>query len=423
MRTIITTPLPVLLTYLLIATASVTTGTTMVHAQQYFPPVDSDSWEEVSLQELGWCQDHLDTLLQHVESTNSKAFIVLKDGRIAVEWYADGFTRTDNWYWASAGKTVTATLVGILQSRGLIDITQPTSRYIGQGWSSLIPDQELAITVWHQLTMTSGLDDGVADPYCTDDTCLVYKADPGTRWAYHNAPYTLLDQVVQGASQSTLNQVYRSQLAQRIGMNGGFLPQGYNNVLFSTPRSMARFGLLALNNFVWDSDSILADPTYARAMVTRSQELNQSYGYLWWLNGQPTHMVPILRRVFQGPLTPNAPPDVYYALGKNDQIISVCPSERLVFIRMGDAASNEPGAVAIGSADEIWKLLRKVMCSTTSVYGSVDGRGLPAEGNELVFDAYDLLGRFVGTVVGTVRSRQEVVVMSERGVILLRRRE
>ncbi|MEZ5069123.1 MAG: hypothetical protein R2847_11860 [Bacteroidia bacterium] len=38
--------------------------------------------------------------------------------------------------------------------------------------------------------MTSGLDDGVPDNHCTYDSCLVYLADAGTRWAYHNAPYT-----------------------------------------------------------------------------------------------------------------------------------------------------------------------------------------------------------------------------------------
>ena len=384
-------------------------------AQVYFPPTDSDAWETVTLEELGWCSDKLDPLYAYLATNNSKAFIVLKDGRIAIEWYANGFTSTDNWYWASAGKTVTATLIGILQQNGRLSISDPTSRYLGEGWTSLTRGQEQAITIWHQLTMTSGLDDGAGDPYCTDDTCLVYKAEPGTRWAYHNAPYTLLDDVVQGASQSTLNQQYRSLLANRIGMGGGFLRQGYNNVLFSTPRAMARFGLLALNNFVWDQDSIVGDAAYVQAMVTRSQELNQSYGYLWWLNGQPTYMMPVLRSVFQGPLTPNAQSDVFYALGRNDQIISVCRSEGVVFIRMGEAASAEPGVVAVTVADDLWKLLRAVMCTPTSVrhFEHTDS-DKPA-----IFDVYDVLGRWLGSA----ESRTEAREFGGRGPLLIRCRE
>ena len=56
--------------------------------------------------------------------------------------------------------------------------------------------QEDKVTIWHQLTMTSGMIDAGALFECTDKSCLQYKADAGTRWAYHNAPYTLLENVI-----------------------------------------------------------------------------------------------------------------------------------------------------------------------------------------------------------------------------------
>ena len=176
------------------------TTTSPLQSQTYFPPVQGDAWESVSPGELGWCVDNIDTLLRYVERNESKAFIVLVDGRIALEWYADGFESTDNWYWASAGKVVTATLVGKLVEDGLVDIERSSQDYIGKGWTNLTDEQEAAITVRHQLTMTTGLDDQAGDPHCTDPECLVYKADPGTRWAYHNGPYTMLDGVIEGAT-------------------------------------------------------------------------------------------------------------------------------------------------------------------------------------------------------------------------------
>lgn len=45
--------------------------------------------------------------------------------------------------------------------------------------------------------MTSGLNDRVPDPNCTIPECLIYKSDTGTRWAYHTAPYSILDNVIE----------------------------------------------------------------------------------------------------------------------------------------------------------------------------------------------------------------------------------
>jgi hypothetical protein len=166
----------------------------------YFPPLTGTTWESVSPASLGWCTDRIDTLYSFLAANRTKAFIVVKDGRIAIEQYFGSFSRDSIWYWASAGKTLTAFLVGIAQHDGIVSINDSTSRFLGTGWTSCLPNKERLITILHQLTMTSGLRDFVADPYCTLPSCLIYHADAGTRWAYHNAPYTLLDRVVEGAS-------------------------------------------------------------------------------------------------------------------------------------------------------------------------------------------------------------------------------
>ncbi|MDA0973987.1 MAG: serine hydrolase, partial [Bacteroidetes bacterium] len=66
---------------------------------------------------------------------------------------------------------------------------------------------------------------------------------------------------------------------------------------YSKTRDMARFGLLALSDGVWDGDSLISDQGYLQAMTSSSQDLNLSYGYLWWLNGQESHMLPGLEFV------------------------------------------------------------------------------------------------------------------------------
>lgn len=335
----------------------------------YFPPVSGGTWDTVSLAELGWCRDKVDTLLQYLGNKNTKAFIVLVDGKIAVEKYFGAFTADSIWYWASAGKTITSMATGIAQQEGYLSISDTTSDYLGNGWTVCTPTQEKKITVRHQLTMTSGLDDGVPDHYCTIDTCLQYKADAGTRWAYHNGPYTLLDSVMEAATGMSLNAWVYNKISRTVGMTGLFLQQGFNNVYFSNARSMARFGLLVLNKGSWNGTPVISDTSYFRDMVNTSQSLNQSYGYLWWLNGKATYMIPQTQIVFTGPLNPSAPSDMFAGLGKNGQLLNVVPSKKLVMVRMGEVPS--AGEVPFTLNDTVWQYLNRVVCATTTSVGAI----------------------------------------------------
>ncbi|MBP6334547.1 MAG: serine hydrolase [Bacteroidia bacterium] len=329
----------------------------------YFPPLTGNTWDTLSPISLGWCPDKIDTLLDYLEDKNSKAFILLKDGKIVIEKYYGTFMRDSLWYWASAGKTLTAFMVGIAQQENYLSISDTTSQYLGQGWTNCSPSEEEKITIRHQLTMTSGLDDG-GDPYCTIDTCLNYLADPGNRWAYHNAPYTLLDGVIENATGQTLNVYTNQKLKIPTGIDGAFIASGFNNVYISKPRGMARFGLLILNKGNWDGNQILTDTNYFSQMVNTSQSLNNSYGYLWWLNGKSNYMLPGLQFVFNGSMNPSAPNDMIAALGKNGQFINVVPSQNLVYIRMGNAPDG--GEVPAAINDTIWQKLNDVMCNATS---------------------------------------------------------
>jgi CubicO group peptidase (beta-lactamase class C family) len=332
----------------------------------YFPPTTGTTWDTISPASLGWCQDKVDSLIQYVGNRNSKAFIVLKDGKIVIEEYYGTFTADSLWYWASAGKTLTAFTVGIAQQEGHLSISDTTSDYIGTGWTSCTPAQEEKITIWHQLTMTSGLDDGVPDHYCTLDTCLQYLADAGMRWGYHNGPYTLLDEVLVNATGQSLNQYVSQKVEAPIGMSGFFFQSGYNNLYISNARSMARFGLLLLNRGVWNTTPVLNDTAYFNQMVNTTQPLNPSYGYLTWLNGKSGFLAPGLQFMFPGSFNPGAPADMFSALGKNGQFIDVVPSQNIVLIRMGNTpfSTND---VPFLLNDTIWQKLTLAMCAPQAV--------------------------------------------------------
>lgn len=332
----------------------------------YFPPLTGNSWDTISPSSLGWCQPQIDSLYDYLGQRSTKAFLVLKDGKIVLEKYFGTFTSDSLWYWASAGKSLTSVLVGIAQQENHLSIHDTTSDYLGVGWTSEPPSSEEKITIRHQLSMTTGLDDGTGDPDCTDDTCLVYLADAGTRWAYHNAPYTLLDDVISNATGSTLNNYLFQKLSLTTGMAGAYLPSGYNNVFYSKPRSMARFGLMMLNEGNWNGNQIL-DTSYFHEMINSSQQINPSYGYLWWLNGKSSFMLPGLQLSFNGSLCTAAPSDMFSAMGKNGQILNIVPSMNLILLRMGDPPSGISFFVPNLFNDTIWQKFNAVMCNTSGV--------------------------------------------------------
>ena len=322
----------------------------------YFPPSNSDTWETKTLSSLNWHQDKVQDLLSYLELKHSKSFMILQNGKIVMEYYFNGHTSTTPWYWASAGKTLTSTVTGIAEQEGFLNINNKVSQYLATGWTSAPLAKENLITCKHLLTMTSGLDDSLGDDVSPAN--LQYKADAGTRWAYHNV-YVKLQDVVAAATGLSWSQYFNVKLRDKIGMSGSWVQSGDLSVYWSTTRSMARFGLLALNNGNWNGNQII-NQNYFQSAVTTSQNINLAYGYLWWLNGKTSYHLPQTQLQFNGKLIPSAPDEMYCALGKNDQKIYVVPSKKIVIIRMGEAADNVN--LALSDFDDVlWQKINAVI--------------------------------------------------------------
>jgi CubicO group peptidase (beta-lactamase class C family) len=335
--------------------------TSIISQGLYFPP-NNGTWETMDPADLNWCKGKLDSLNEFLADNNTKGFIVLKGGKIVLEEYFDNFTQDSFWYWASAGKSLAGFLVGLAQEQGHIDIDDPVSDYLGSGWTNTTSEQEAAIKIWHQLTLTTGLDERGVDQNCVRPECLRHRTEPGSRWYYYNATYRLVQDVVAAASGMTFQQFTGSQLRNSVGITGIWL----NYIFFSQPRSMARFGLLMLAEGEWDGVTIMNDKEYFADMINTSQPHNEAYGYLWWLNGKSSFQLPGTTATFPGPIIPTAPADMYAALGANDQKIYVVPSERLVVIRVGNAASPDP-ILSLSSFDgQLWEILSDLECTTSS---------------------------------------------------------
>jgi CubicO group peptidase (beta-lactamase class C family) len=325
-------------------------GETTSVETMYYPPTSGDTWETKTVASLNWNQSAIQPLKDYLIQKNSKSFMILVNGRIVMEEYFDGHTATATWPWNSAGKTLVTASTGIAQQEGLIDINTKVSQYIGTGWTSAPLAKENLITSRHLLTMTSGLNDA---NNLVIPANLSYMADAGTRWSYHNVFQKLMD-VVAAASGQSFDNYFATKLRNKIGMDGFW----NNGVIFkiynSNTRSMARFGILALNKGKWNTEQIVNE-TFFTESINTSQNINTSYGYLWWLNGKASAMIPGGQTVYPGSLVPNAPAEMYAAMGAEDQRIYIIPSKKIIVVRMGNASDPlNPSFAVSGFDNELW---------------------------------------------------------------------
>ncbi len=323
----------------------------------YYPANTGTSWETRSVSSLGWNQHAVQPLKNFLQEKNTRAFLILVNGRIVLEEYFNGHNAAAEWEWNSAGKTLVATTTGLAKQNGLAAFDQKVSDYIGTGWTNMPIEKEELIKVKHLLTMTSGIDD---TKQLVIKSNLTWVADAGTRWAYGNVFQKLTD-VVAAASGQTFETYFNANLKNKIGMDGRWNFGLIFTIYHSTARSMARFGLLALNNGKWKEEQ-LVDESFIRESTSTSQSINPSYGYLWWLNGKQQYMLPNGQTVFQGTLIPNAPADMYAAMGAMDQRLYVIPSRKMVIVRMGEAADPaNPDFAVSGFDNALWEKINDLI--------------------------------------------------------------
>jgi CubicO group peptidase (beta-lactamase class C family) len=323
----------------------------------YFPSTTTTYWETKSMSSLGWDETAVTALNDYLTQKNTKSFMILVNGRIVMEEYYNGHTASDTWEWNSAGKTLVASITGIAEQEGYIDIDNKVSDYLGNGWTKETQAQEDLITSKNLLTMTSGLNDA---NNLVIKANLTYLADAGTRWSYHNVFQRLIN-VVESSTGQDYDTYFNDKLKSKIGMEGYWNYGVIFTIYHSNTRSMARYGLLALNKGKWNNEQIINEAFFTDAIST-SQLINPSYGYLWWLNGKTSYMIPGSQTVFTGTLIPNAPSDMYAAMGANDQRIYVIPSKNMVVIRMGEASNPlNPSFAVSGFDNDLWEKINDVI--------------------------------------------------------------
>ena len=284
------------------------------------------------------------------------AFIVVYKGRIVAERYGPGInkdTQLESW---SMGKSLTATLVGLLMNEGHFGLNDPAPVAEWQKPG----DPRARITIADLLRMSGGLRfSGQRDPDGFPDHFYIYTGaidafkfsytrpqefPPNTEGRYLNCdPLTLgyiVKETVRKKGEEYLTFPQRA-LFDRIGIRrmvletdpyGNFLLTGYD---YGTGRNWARLGLLYLWDGVWQGKRLLPEG-FAKFVSTPAPAWKQpTYGGLFWLNRAGEW---------------NLPEDAYFMAGAGGQRTFVVPSLDMVIVRLGHHRGDRRGMRALNEA-------------------------------------------------------------------------
>ena len=293
------------------------------------------------------------------------AFVVTWKGRIIGERYREGIdmhTPLESW---SMGKSLTATLMGILIQQGVYDLWQPAPvpEWQEEG------DPRAEIRIGDLMRMSSGLrfrapQDPDFDPDMGyPDHLYVYTGTvnsfewaatrpqqwkPNTVGRYRNSDPALTNYLirlaVEGRGEDYLSFPQKA-LFDKLGIRnmvletdpyGNFLLQGYE---FGSGRDWARLGNLYLQDGVWDGERLLPEgyveyaSTLAPAWVADGRPIYG--GAFFWINGTDAYPIP---------------KDAYYMAGAGNQKTIIIPSHDLVVVRLGHYKGGGPGNEGLKNA-------------------------------------------------------------------------
>lgn len=278
--------------------------------------------------------EHFEENIEGIKK-NTRAVIVMHDGKMVAEQYAEGFDENSVHLGWSMTKSIMSTLVGILVKEGKLNTDQ---KELFETWT----DDRKEISLANLLHMNSGLKWVEDYGSISDVTTMLYNSEdiltfaidhelkdkPGTTWKYSSGTSNLIAGVVKNkfeSEDSYLKFPYK-KLFGPLGMksmlletdaSGLFVGSSYS---WATARDWARYGQLYANQGNWYGRQII-DTSWVKYTQEPAEGSNHRYGAQFWLVNPE--------------LFPGIPEDMYYADGFQGQRIFIIPSKKLVIVRLG----------------------------------------------------------------------------------------
>ena len=229
----------------------------------------------------------------------TQAVVLIKDGYLIGERYADGYQQSSPGTSWSMAKSFYAALIGIAIDRGEIaSVDDRVSLYL-----DYFNDERAEITIRDLLNMSSGLEmpDHEHEKMFFSSDHLAYaravevEKPANQKFEYKNVNSMLLADILEKATGEKADVLLRERVFNKIGLTDVTLwrdaagnPLTYCCVDASA-RQYSRFGLLFARNGKWEDEQIISedyvDQTFSMVWDDlESTTINQQRGYSlhWW---------------------------------------------------------------------------------------------------------------------------------------------
>lgn len=279
------------------------------------------------------------TTEKFLKDTKTSGLLVISNNKITFENYYLGADQNTRFSSNSVCKSFVSALVGIAIDEGYINsVDDSIAKYVKE-----FKDTEMeSITIKDCLQMSSGIAfDEAADMGKISITSLFGKSkmksivklglshEPGTYRAYSSINTDILGEVVSNATGYRLSEYMEDKIWSRIGVeNEAYWTLSDNKELANgglhiSLRDYARFGLLYMNNGIFDGRQIIPQSWIKASVETNAPHLRASYdgkaydelgyGYQWWI--------------------PEGNDNEFMAIGVFDQWIYINPAKDVIIVK------------------------------------------------------------------------------------------
>ena len=291
------------------------------------PQYQSAEWE---LEEL----PGVETLYDKAEKSDGlRSLLVVKNGILVAEWYADGYSRERAENIKSASKSIISALVGIAINKGYIgSIDQPIFEILPEFFPPDSPDKR-KITIKHLLTMSAGFEfiENVnnyvylSDNWTKSILKLPLSRSPGSGFGYGTIQTHLLSAILTKVSGTDTLAFAQTHLLDHMSISinrWDRAPEGIyfgGSEMYMTPRDIAAFGQLYLQKGQFKGKQLVPREWVSRSLEPSFNEVwgGDSYGFCWWIKQIAGYRS-------------------YYALGYGGQMIMNIPELDLVIVFTGN---------------------------------------------------------------------------------------
>lgn len=293
---------------------------------------------------LGFNQDSVESLLRSIANTPPNDFrgvVVIKNNKMVIEEYFNTFWRNSIHDIRSAGKSITALLLGVALKEGLVqDLEQNVFSFFPREKYPFINDDYKKIKLKHLLDMSSGLDADTDDPGSFGHAVhWIAKEDwkeyllkvplistPGSKWVYADINALLIGAVIEETSGMSLRDFAQKKVFDPLGIEQFYWYTNASNQtgaagnLYLSTLDFAKLGMLVVNEGTWRNQQII-DPGYIEKLKEEVFDLSSinpfadGYGMMWYKS----------RRAF-GSKTLH----YLFASGNGGNHLVVIPSEEMV---------------------------------------------------------------------------------------------